>query len=95
MPFFGEYLVDEIGPELIDRDKAEKLDVGRISASSINKTLTELGQVLRAADRYGYADRTQSTGSAAARVAVGRREFLEHDQVEPSSPPHRATTGSG
>jgi integrase len=83
VPFFGDYLVDEIGPELIDRYKAEKLDEGRIGASSINKTLTELGQVLRAAVRYGYAERNPVDQVSRCKVRRRAAAFLELDQVEP------------
>jgi integrase len=83
LPFFGDYLVHQIGAELVDRYKAEKLLDGRLGASSVNKTLTELGQVLRAAVRYDYIDRNPV--EQVKRCKIGRRTpaFLELDQVEP------------
>lgn len=57
LPYFGKLRLSEITPREIDRYTAAKVREGQLSAVSINKTLTRLGQVLKRAKRWGLIDR--------------------------------------
>ncbi len=83
VPFFGDYMVAQVGPEMIDHYKSEKLREGRIGPRSLNKTLTVLSQVMGAAVRYDYVDRNPVEQVKRCKVAKRTAAFLELDQVEP------------
>lgn len=50
LPFFKDHRLSQITVAEVDRYRAEKVREQRLSASSINKTLTRLGQILDVAD---------------------------------------------
>lgn len=50
LPFFKDHRLSQITVAEVDRYRAEKVREQRLSASSINKTLTRLGQILDVAE---------------------------------------------
>ena len=87
LPFFAEYLVSQIGPELIERYVAEKVaEQGNgesgLSNRSINKTLTRLEQVMSAGVRHGYIDRNPVEHVSRLKIQKRVRPFLQLDQVD-------------
>jgi integrase len=86
LPFFGEYLLDQIGAELIERYMSEKVAEhaggGGLSNVSINKTLTLLRQVLSAGVRYGYLDRNPVDDVRRLKVEKKSQAFLQLDQID-------------
>ncbi len=89
LPFFADYMLDQIGSELIERYVAEKVaerEEGEgpgLSNRSINKTLTRLEQVMSAAVRHGYVDRNPVEHVARLKVQKRTRPFLQLDQINP------------
>jgi integrase len=57
LPFFKDYPLRAIGVEAVDRYREQKVREGRLSADTINGTLTRLGQILDVADERGLIDR--------------------------------------
>lgn len=57
LPFFAEHLLDEITIAEVDRYRTEKLLEERLAASSINKTLRLLGQIMDVAIERELVDR--------------------------------------
>jgi integrase len=53
LPFFGDHRLSQITVEEVDRYRRAKVAQSELSAASINKTLTRLGQILDMADEYG------------------------------------------
>jgi integrase len=53
LPFFAEHRLSQITAREIDRYTAAKVREGVLSATSINKTVTRLGQILKRAKRWG------------------------------------------
>ena len=49
LPFFARHRLSEITIEQVDRYRREKVREGRLSPTSINKTITRLGQILEVA----------------------------------------------
>ena len=86
LPFFGEYLIEQIGAELIERYMSEKVsergEGSGLSNVSINKTLTLLRQVLAAAVRYGYLEQNPVDHVRRLRVIKKDQAFLQLDQIE-------------
>jgi integrase len=77
--------LDQIGPEDIDRYKAEKLREGALGPNQINKSLGLLAMILDAAGDYGHID-------AARNPARGRRRRVKRSTprrptVEPEQLP--------
>jgi integrase len=66
--FFAEYPLDRIGVADIDRYVQAKVRQGRLSAASINKTVTVMGSILETAVEYDLVARN---------VARGRRRRLQ------------------
>jgi integrase len=52
LPFFAHHRLTEITVQEVDRYRQTKVAEGRLSAESINKSLTRLGQILDTADEY-------------------------------------------
>jgi len=52
LPFFARHRLSRITVAEVDRYRRTKVAEGRLSATSINKTLTRLGQILDVADEY-------------------------------------------
>jgi len=57
LPFFAEHLLDEITVAEVDRYRTEKLVEERLAASSINKTICLIGQIMDAAVERELVDR--------------------------------------
>lgn len=57
LPFFAGHLLDEITVAEVDRYRTEKLREERLAASSINKTLRLLGQIMDVAIERDLVDR--------------------------------------
>jgi integrase len=61
LPFFKDHRLSQITIAEVDRYRAAKVK-GTLSAASINKTITRLGQVLEVAVEYGLIDRNPAKG---------------------------------
>lgn len=57
VPFFGAHPLSQITVQEVDRYRRYKVAEAALSAASINKTLTRLGQILDQADEYGLITR--------------------------------------
>ena len=80
--WFGRYRVDEITEELVDDYRAFKLREGKLSASTINKTLRLLARILDKAVRRGYLKRNPARGEdSRLNESTPRRIWLELDEV--------------
>jgi integrase len=63
LPFFKAHRLSQITIAEVDRYRAAKLAEERpLSATSINKTITRLGQILETAVEYGYIERNPARG---------------------------------
>jgi integrase len=62
LPFFKDHRLSQITIAEVDRYRAHKVKQGKLSATSINKTITRLGQVLEVAVEYGLIDRNPARG---------------------------------
>jgi integrase len=84
LPFFSEHLLSEITIEEVDRYKSAKVAAGQLSATSINKTLTRLAQVLEVAVEYGHIEKNPARGRRRrVRAPTPRRSWLDRaDQIE-------------
>jgi Phage integrase, N-terminal SAM-like domain len=60
LPYFAGYRLREIDVATVDRYREGKVREGRLSADTINGTLTRLGQILDVADERGLIDRPRS-----------------------------------
>ncbi|HEX4033728.1 MAG TPA: tyrosine-type recombinase/integrase [Solirubrobacteraceae bacterium] len=74
LPFFHRHTLRQITIAEVDRYRDSKLREGRISAVSINKTITRLAQILQVATEYGYIDQNP---------AIGRRRRLRVTRPAP------------
>jgi hypothetical protein len=83
LPFFQRHTLRQITIAEVDRYRETKLREGRISAVSINKTITRLAQILQVAVEYGYLEQNP---------AVGRRRRLRVTRPAPvgSTAPNRS-----
>lgn len=71
LPFFADHRLTDITVPEVDRYRNFKVREGALSAVSINKTLTRLGQILELALEYDLVDKN------AARVGGRRRRVKE------------------
>ncbi len=62
LPFFKDHRLSQITIAEVDRYRAHKVKQGKLSATSINKTITRLGQILEVAVEYGLIDRNAARG---------------------------------
>jgi integrase len=62
LPFFKRHRLSQITIAEVDRYRAAKVKQGKLSATSINKTLTRLAQILEVAVEYGLIDRNPAKG---------------------------------
>lgn len=62
LPFFAAFRLDEIDVRLVDRYRHAKVSEGRLSATSVNKTLTRLAQILDVAVEYELIARNPARG---------------------------------
>lgn len=86
LAFFGAHRLPEITVAEIDRYRAHKVAQGRLSHSSINKTLTRLGQILDVADERELIERNPMSVNRRRRklrVPAPRRTQLDRaEQIE-------------
>jgi integrase len=57
IPFLGRHRLTDITVAMVDRYREHRVRQGKLSATSINKTLTPLGQILDVADERGLIER--------------------------------------
>jgi integrase len=82
LPFFAGKRLDAIKVEDVDAYRRRKLAEGRLSASSINKTITRLAQILEVAQEYGHVERNVAHGKRRKlRAPTPARPWLEPEQV--------------
>jgi integrase len=62
LKFFRNHRLSQITIAEVDRYRATKLRQGKLSATSINKTITRLGQILEVAVEYGLIERNPARG---------------------------------
>ncbi|MFZ2052011.1 MAG: site-specific integrase [Solirubrobacteraceae bacterium] len=62
VPFFGQHTLSQITIAEVDRYRHSLLATGKLSASSINKTITRLAQILEVALEYGLIERNPARG---------------------------------
>lgn len=62
LPFFGAHHLSQITIAEVDRYRLAQVRRGKLSATSINKTITRLGQVLEVAVEYGLIERNPAKG---------------------------------
>lgn len=84
LPFFARHRLSEITVEEVDRYRTLKVRQGELSATSINKTLTRLAQILEVAVEYGHVERNTAKGRRRRlRAPAPKRTWLDRaDQVE-------------
>jgi hypothetical protein len=68
LPFFAQHRLTRITVAEVDRYRSDKLASGRLGPTSINKTLTRLGQILDVAQERELITRNpmRSTGAVAS-----------------------------
>lgn len=79
LPHFAQKRVDQITVEDVDAYRRAKVREGRLSATSINKTLTRLAQILEVAVEYELIDRNPAKGK--------RRKLKQTTPARPSLEP--------
>ncbi|HKI86400.1 MAG TPA: phage integrase SAM-like domain-containing protein, partial [Thermoanaerobaculia bacterium] len=62
LPFFARHRLSEITIAEVDRYRQEKVDEGGVSATSINKTITRLAQIIEVAVERELIDRNPARG---------------------------------
>ena len=84
VPFFGRHRLSAITVEEVDRYRHEKVGEGKLSATSINKTITRLGQILEVAVEYGHVLRNVAHGKRRRlKATTPPRSYLDRaEQVE-------------
>ncbi len=84
LPFFQKHRLSQITVAEVDRYRHGKVRAGRLSATSINKTITRLGQILEVAVEYEILDRNPAKGknrrvkASAKQPAVARSRRADH-----------------
>lgn len=82
LPFFAGHTIDSITIAEVDRYRVSKVREGTLSATSINKTLTRLAQILDVAVEYGLIATNPARGRRRRlKQSTPPRAFLEVDQV--------------
>jgi integrase len=83
LPFFARHKLSAITVEEVDRYRAVKLAEGRLSPTSINKTITRLAQILEVAVEYGYIERNPAKGRRRrVKASKPQRSWLDRvDQI--------------
>jgi len=84
VPFFGRHRLSAITVEEVDRYRHAKVRDGKLSATSINKTITRLGQVLEVAVEYDLVPRNVAQGKRRrVKATAPQRSYLDRaEQVE-------------
>ena len=81
LPFFKNHRLSQITIAEVDRYRAAKLAEDKpLSASSINKTITRLAQILEVAVEYGYIERNPARGKR-RRVKASKAAPIWLDQA--------------
>ncbi len=62
LPFFAKHRLSQITVAEVDRYRQAKVREARLSATSINKTITRLAQILEVAEEYGHVERNTARG---------------------------------
>jgi integrase len=81
LPFFHRHTLRQITIAEVDRYRDTKLREGRISAVSINKTITRLAQILQVAVEYGHIEQNPAVGRR-RRLRVARPAAVWLDRAE-------------
>lgn len=81
VPFFGRHTLSQITISEVDRYRHSLLAAGNLSASSINKTITRLAQILEIALEYGLIERNPARGRR-RRLRAGRPPQVWLDRAE-------------
>jgi integrase len=82
-PYFGDYLLGQLALEHVDAYKAHKLREGRLSAYSINKSISLLSSVLEDAVRYRLIASNPARLVKRLKAARPEGHYLEPFQVAP------------
>lgn len=84
LPFFARHRLSAITVEEVDRYRHEKVREDKLSATSINKTITRLGQILEVAVEYGHVPRNVAQGKRRrVKATTPQRSYLDRaEQVE-------------
>lgn len=80
LPFFANYRLSQITVRDVDQYTAAKVREGTLSATSINKTLTRLGQILKRARKYKYI--SENPVKDADRLKQPKRPPIYLDRAE-------------
>jgi integrase len=81
LPFFAQHRLSEISIAEVDRYRQEKVREGEVSATSINKTITRLAQILEVAVERELIDRNPARGKR-RRLKERRPERTWLDRAE-------------
>jgi integrase len=82
LPHFADFHLSQIDVRAVDDYKSSKLREGRLSATSINKTLVRLGQILEEAEEYGLIDRNPALGKRRrVKASPPPRSWVEPEQL--------------
>lgn len=85
LPFFARKRINEITVEDVDRYRLRKVAEGRLGPTSINMTITRLGQVLDVAQERGWVVQNPvrvNPRNRKVKAVKPRRPWLEPAQVE-------------
>ena len=84
LPFFAQHRLSAITVEEVDRYRHAKVREGKLSATSINKSITRLGQVLEVAVEYDLVPRNVARGKRRrVKATTPQRSYLDRaEQVE-------------
>jgi len=81
LPFFQKHRLSQITVAEVDRYRHGKVRDGRLSATSINKTITRLGQILEVAVEYEILDRNPAKGkNRRVKASARRRPWLDREE---------------
>lgn len=81
LPFFSRHRLSQISVAEVDRYRHAKVRVGTLSATSINKTITRLGQILEVAVEYEMLDRNPAKGkNRRVKASAKRRPWLDREE---------------
>ncbi len=81
LPFFKNHRLSQVTIAEVDRYRAAKVKQGTLSATSINKTITRLGQILEVAVEYGLIERNPARGKR-RRLKASRPAAVWLDSAE-------------
>jgi len=84
VPFFGRHRLSQITISEVDRFRAAKVREGQLSATSVNKMIGRLAQILEVAVEYGYVPRNVAQGKRRrVKATTPQRSFLDRaEQIE-------------